>query len=119
MNLSSLHTDGTLKSRTQLKRIKGSDVVELEIENPTTMWHPFHLHGHSFAVMGLGDNIGTRPPALPQKNNGSKPIYKDTLAIPPLGWARVRFFADNPGTWLFHCHIEYHLGMDRGLLQGH
>lgn len=25
-------------------------------------------------------------------------------------WAVIRFRADNPGIWLLHCHIEFHVG---------
>lgn len=28
-------------------------------------------------------------------------------------YVRIRFRANNPGTWLFHCHTESHL--DRGM----
>lgn len=29
--------------------------------------------------------------------------------VNPLGNIVLRFVADNPGIWLFHCHIEWHL----------
>ena len=81
------------------------------------MWHPFHLHGHYFAVMALGDET-TLPPEEPVTNN-TNPVYKDTLAVPPMGWAIIRFYTDNPGAWFFHCHIEYHLGEDTSLPSQH
>lgn len=28
--------------------------------------------------------------------------------LEPNGYAVIRFKADNPGTWLLHCHIEFH-----------
>jgi iron transport multicopper oxidase len=28
--------------------------------------------------------------------------------IPPLGYIVLRFTADNPGVWFFHCHIDFH-----------
>lgn len=24
-------------------------------------------------------------------------------------WVAIRFIADNPGVWLFHCHIDWHM----------
>ena len=36
-------------------------------------------------------------------------IRKDTLTVPYRGYAAIRFIVDNPGWWLFHCHMEYHL----------
>ena len=26
------------------------------------------------------------------------------------GYAIIRIWTDNPGWWLFHCHIDFHLG---------
>ena len=66
------------------------------------MWHPMHLQGHSFRVL----NGMTR----------NAPV-KDTVLIRPTmhGGAEFEFVADNPGSWLLHCHHAYHLaaGMER------
>jgi len=112
-NVTALQASGAVQSHTQLFKLKGNEVVELFVDNPTVMWHPFHLHGHYFAVMALGDET-TLPPEEPVTNN-TNPVYKDTLAVPPMGWAIIRFYTDNPGAWFFHCHIEYHLGEDNTL----
>ena len=29
----------------------------------------------------------------------------------PCGWEAVRFNASNPGLWIFHCHVEWHLSL--------
>ena len=34
---------------------------------------------------------------------------RDTVIVPSLGYLVIRFRADNPGAWLFHCHIDLHL----------
>lgn len=34
---------------------------------------------------------------------------KDTVTVPDGGFTIIRFFANNPGFWLFHCHIDYHI----------
>jgi len=26
------------------------------------------------------------------------------------GWTVIAFLTDNPGVWLFHCHIGWHVG---------
>lgn len=36
-------------------------------------------------------------------------MRRDTLLVEPNGNAVIRFKADNPGVWLFHCHIEWHI----------
>ena len=33
---------------------------------------------------------------------------KDTIIIPEGGYVVTRFWADNPGWWLIHCHIILH-----------
>ncbi|XP_069688169.1 uncharacterized protein [Periplaneta americana] len=78
--------------------------------------HPFHLHGNGFYVISEG--------YLPKQLMNAKdingllrtkrlpfpkyPVLKDTVAIPALGYAVLRFIANNPGFWFFHCHFMYH-----------
>lgn len=35
-------------------------------------------------------------------------VVKDTVIIPDGGYVVVRFIADNPGVWFFHCHLAFH-----------
>lgn len=35
--------------------------------------------------------------------------YRDIIVLPHGGWARVRFVSDNPGVWLLHCHVHWHM----------
>jgi L-ascorbate oxidase len=37
------------------------------------------------------------------KRNFDRPPIKDTVTVPNGGYTIVRFYADNPGIWLFHC----------------
>jgi iron transport multicopper oxidase len=36
-------------------------------------------------------------------------MRRDTVLIQPNGHAVLRFRSENPGVWLFHCHIEWHV----------
>jgi iron transport multicopper oxidase len=36
-------------------------------------------------------------------------MRRDTILVRPNGNIVLRFRADNPGVWLFHCHIEWHV----------
>ncbi|WP_328980401.1 multicopper oxidase family protein [Streptomyces canus] len=63
--------------------------VRLDFVNDTDMWHPMHLHGHTYQ---LGD-LGPR---------------KDTAIVLPKKKLSVFFDADNPGQWMLHCHNAYH-----------
>lgn len=38
----------------------------------------------------------------------SRVALRDTVNIPSRGYAVLRFRADNPGIWLFHCHVLWH-----------
>ena len=72
--------------------IKAGQTGRLRIVNQSMMSHPIHLHGHSFQI---GDAGGTGP-------------RKDTVLVPPMRGVNVDLLADNPGTWMVHCHNAYH-----------
>jgi len=68
----------------------------LELVNDTAWWHPIHLHGHSFRI------ISRNGAAEPQRR------LVDTSLLPPRERAEIAFVADNPGDWMFHCHVLEH-----------
>jgi FtsP/CotA-like multicopper oxidase with cupredoxin domain len=77
-------------------------VIEIILLNPLNSSHPFHMHGHAFYVLGIGSGSQVVKGELNTKN----PIYRDTVTAPAASWVVIRFKADNPGVWSFHCHIE-------------
>lgn len=76
--------------------------------------HPWHLHGHDFWVLGYGEGKFTQKDET--KFNLKNPPLRNTAAVFPYGWTALRFVADNPGVWAFHCHIEPHLHMGMGVV---
>ncbi|KAI6685400.1 hypothetical protein NL676_031313 [Syzygium grande] len=81
----------------------------------TSEIHPWHLHGHDFWVLGYGE--GKFAPGDGDKRlNLKNPPLRNTAVIFPYGWTALRFVADNPGAWAFHCHIEPHLHMGMGVV---
>jgi hypothetical protein len=42
--------------------------------------------------------------------NANNPTRRDTTMLPAWGWLVVAFKTDNPGAWLFHCHMAWHVG---------
>lgn len=48
--------------------------------------------------------------------NFDNPPTKDTVTVPDGGYTVIRFFASNPGYWLFHCHISFHIEVGMGLV---
>ena len=63
--------------------------VRLRFRNATMMFHPMHVHGHTFALARGG-------------------LRKDTLIVRPMEAVEVDVDADNPGQWAAHCHNIYH-----------
>ena len=81
--------------------------------NGAAEYHGWHLHGHSFWLVGQGN--GTFDPATdPANYNLVNPVFRDTVALLPYGWTAVRFLADNPGAWPMHCVITPHAVMGMG-----
>ncbi|EEU37368.1 uncharacterized protein NECHADRAFT_86298 [Fusarium vanettenii 77-13-4] len=69
--------------------------------------HPLHLHGHDFALLAQG-NDSTRLGKGEVTLKFDNPPRRDVALIPSGGYLVVAFKADNPGSWLFHCHIAWH-----------
>ncbi len=69
--------------------VRAGERVRLRLVNETEMWHPFHLHGHTY-----------------QHSDGGP--RKDTSIILPKQTLTIDFDADNPGQWAAHCHNIYH-----------
>ncbi|KAK7840647.1 l-ascorbate oxidase [Quercus suber] len=108
-------------SSNPIYRIDFNTTVDIILQNANTMTnatsetHPWHLHGHDFWILGYGDgkfNITKDPKSY----NLANPIMRNTVPLYPYGWTALRFRADNPGVWLFHCHIESHFYMGMGVV---
>jgi hypothetical protein len=65
-----------------------------------------HLHGHDFSVLGQGAGIFDASTAT---LNFVDPPRRDTAMLIENGWTVLAFQTDNPGAWLFHCHIGWHV----------
>ncbi|KIW52025.1 hypothetical protein, variant 3 [Exophiala xenobiotica] len=86
-------------------------IMYVATDSMDTMGHPMHLHGHKFWLLGSGAgvfpylSVTDAPSSMINLNN---PPYRDTIDLPPSGWAVIRYITDNPGAWLFHCHVQWH-----------
>jgi FtsP/CotA-like multicopper oxidase with cupredoxin domain len=96
-------------------KVKLGSNVELLIYNlKDKIPHPMHLHGHKFLVLdtGLVEDIYKREEVNEKSDfKNDKPVFKDTVQLPFPGYVRIRFRADNPGFWLFHCHFDWHISI--------
>lgn len=88
---------------------KHNDVVDIVINNLDAAIHPFHLHGHQFQVL---DRPSSGAGKWSGRAGGNKnPPMRDVVSVNANSYAVLRFKADNPGVFLFHCHIEWHVEM--------
>jgi iron transport multicopper oxidase len=85
------------------------DVVEIVINNHHDNLHPWHLHGHEFQVLERTGVDGGYFTGAYSANISQTPIRRDTIMVQNYGHAVLRFRANNPGVWLLHCHIEWHV----------
>jgi len=83
--------------------------IEIIIQNNDQNAHPFHLHGHKFQVIYQGDGDYNSSAVEEYLKNVTNPVRRDTVITNAGGYTVIRFVADNPGVWIFHCHIEWHL----------
>jgi FtsP/CotA-like multicopper oxidase with cupredoxin domain len=67
-----------------------------ELHNATPHHHPIHLHGLIFTV-------------LSSDKRDIIPFHTDTILLEKNERAKIAFVADNPGRWMFHCHVIEHM----------
>lgn len=89
--------------------VKYGDVVEIVINNHHNNLHPWHMHGHQFQVLQRTAVDGGYFTGHYFANVSQTPIRRDTIMVQNHGHVVIRFRADNPGVWLLHCHIEWHV----------
>ncbi|KAF2192785.1 multicopper oxidase [Zopfia rhizophila CBS 207.26] len=86
--------------------------IDVLIQNFDDGNHPFHLHGYKFWVLASGH--GYVPKNIYENLDLTNLLRRDTASVEAFGWTLIRFVADNPGVWAFHCHISWHT--EAGLL---
>lgn len=84
---------------TEVLEAKQGEKVRLRVINLGQALHPMHLHGYHFKIVGTDGYMVEGPP-----------LTKDTVTVGPVERYDLEFVADNPGTWVFHCHILSHVG---------
>lgn len=87
--------------------LQHNDIIEIILNNNDTGKHPFHLHGHAFQAVARSDEDAGQ--YVGNETFAAVPMRRDTFMVRPMGNIVLRFRADNPGIWFFHCHIEWHL----------
>ncbi|MCF3642308.1 multicopper oxidase family protein [Rhizobium sp. TRM95111] len=87
--------DDTGDPTAPLAEMKTGRSYVFNVENPTPQIHPLHLHGLAFRPMN-------------SNRQAVRPGFSDTYLILPDEKVQLALVADNPGDWVFHCHIIEH-----------
>ncbi len=100
-DFSILTMNGKVMPDTEPLVAKLGDLVWIRFGNLSAMdHHPIHLHGYKFNI------IGTDGGWAPDKSV----LMPETTVLVPTGSAKVvEFVANNPGDWVFHCHMTHHV----------
>jgi len=97
--------------------VKKSDTKAHPVRNPVhsrsilkrpslTLPFQIHLHGHDFAILQQAENTPYIKSNI--RINRYNPPRRDVVLMPENGFIIIAFKADNPGSWLLHCHIAGH-----------
>ncbi len=67
-----------------------------DLKNNTPHHHPIHIHGVMFKV-------------LKSTKKAIDPFFTDTVLMEKNERVKIAFVADNPGRWMYHCHVIEHM----------
>ena len=94
--------EGTKPGQRSMLEVPLGVMQTIDVVNTTNIEHPLHIHGHFFQV------------ALRNGKEAAEPGLKDTVWVGPEDTVRLVMPFDNPGMWMYHCHILEH--EDRGMM---
>lgn len=77
-------------------QVQAGESVVVRVFNDTAFAHAMHVHGHHFKIIERSDSKISHTP------------WRDTFLVGPAQTTTIAFVADNPGKWLFHCHMLEH-----------
>ena len=120
------------------KKQSWQEIVLINDDNGVS--HPIHQHGGWYWVVGEGqfnhnisrkyimdlyfknllqDNTKNETQTIswrfPDTSTSTDILPKDVIQVPNQGYVILRTHLDNPGTFIFHCHIDFHLSIGMGL----
>jgi FtsP/CotA-like multicopper oxidase with cupredoxin domain len=84
---------------TEVIEAKLGERVRIRLINLGEVIHPMHSHGFATKI------VGTDGHPVPE----AAQLLKDTVTIGPGERYDLEFVADNPGSWVYHCHILSHV----------
>lgn len=79
------------------------DSVHWRVINASADVHPLHLHGFYFRVTARGDNQRDTTYWKAQERMAVTELMDEQQTMD------IAWFADRPGGWIFHCHLNFHV----------
>ena len=142
MTCSSDNVDNICPSRTthycsciHIIEVNFNDLVEfIFVDESLTVFefdaetiHPIHMHGHAYSIVSMDTPDDSTIPTTAEyiqkldeegkiERNFDKPPIKDTVVVPDSGYTVLRFIANNPGVWMVHCHLDFHMETGMGFV---
>ncbi|MFF7636049.1 multicopper oxidase domain-containing protein [Kitasatospora sp. NPDC008050] len=86
-----LFNGGAYLGNTPTFTAKAGDRVRWRIASLGQEFHVFHLHGHRW------------------RSGPNSPDWVDSQLIGPSTTLTIEYLEDNPGDWLYHCHVIHHM----------
>ena len=80
-----------------IARLELGKTYIFRLHNISKFSHPIHIHGHTWLVLSSS------------KKKTLTGYHTDTVLIKPRERMDLAFVADNPGQWMYHCHIIDHM----------
>ena len=80
--------------------VKTGERVRIRLINISNANHPMHMHGTDFRVIAEDGHPLAQPKII------------NTIDVAPGKIYDIEFIADNPGSWIFHCHELHHTEND-------
>jgi len=106
---------------------------EVVMINHEGQQHPWHIHGHTLQMLangwidpkskwagagfnGSGFDAETIMGPVPYDKPSPVLSELDSFTLAPHSYVVFRLTANNPGAWMMHCHMDYHLDAGQGML---
>ncbi|GAV48547.1 hypothetical protein ZYGR_0K00520 [Zygosaccharomyces rouxii] len=116
--------------------VESGKTLEIVINALDHMRHPWHMHGHQFQVISLGEKrdgtlrLGGEDEETTVSDaekkyhedlqywikSGKTPMTRDSINIEGGSFAVLRIEPNRPGDWLLHCHVEWHVAKGLGVV---
>ena len=67
-----------------------------------------------FLTLGIGSGNFSAA-TMTSQLNFNNPVRRDVVQMPGNSWLVIAYRTDNPGCWLMHCHIGWHISGGLGI----